>query len=197
MPKIRIFLWQLCHNALPKWDNLLHRGIYVDPVCPVCLSENEDIDHLFAGCHMVKKTWDLAVSHNWLSSHPFPQSLSSVREGLHNFYTAWDNYLMRVAILLWSTGKSHNAMVFVNDVPKPMGSLMRAKRNWIEWKLRTSVFHPHSIHIPPTTPTHKATQLIGWKSPPGGYIKINFDGTHSSSGAAAGFIIRDWAGRFI
>ena len=30
-----------------------------------------------------------------------------------------------------------------------------------------------------------------------GYIKLNFDGTHSSSGAAAGFVIRDWVGRFL
>jgi len=39
--------------------------------------------------------------------------------------------------------------------------------------------------------------LIGWRFPPGGYIKINFDDTHSSFGTAAGFVIRDWSGRFI
>ena len=29
------------------------------------------------------------------------------------------------------------------------------------------------------------------------YIKLNFDGTHSSSGAAAGFVLRNWVGRFL
>ena len=112
MPNIRIFLWQLCHNTLPTRANLLRKGIYVDPVCPACLSEIEDIDHLFVGCHMVKKTWDLTVSHNWLTSQPFPQSLPSVWEGLHNLYTARNSYLTRVAILSWSIWKSRNSMVF-------------------------------------------------------------------------------------
>ena len=79
---------------------------------------------------MVKKTWDLAVSHNWLTSQPIPQSLPSVREGLHSLYTSRTSSLTRVAIPLWSIWKSHNAMVFDNDVPKPMGSLLRAKRSW-------------------------------------------------------------------
>ena len=167
MPKIRIFLWQLCHNALPTRANLLCKGLYIDPVCPACLSEIEDIDHLFVGCHMVKKTWDLAVSQQWLLSQPFPLSFPSVREGIHNLYNARDNFLPRVAILLWSIWKSRNAMVFDNEVPKPMGSLLRAKRIWAEWKLRTTVFHPHSIQLP-SNPVPKATQLIGWRSPPGG-----------------------------
>ena len=119
-----------------------------------------------------------------------------MREGIHNLYNARDNFLPRVAILLWSIWKSRNGMVFDNEVPKPMGSLLRAKRIWAEWKLRTTVFHPHSIHLPPT-PAPKATHLIGWRSPPGGYIKLNFDGTHSSSGAAAGFVLRNWVGRLL
>ena len=27
MPKIRVFLWQLCYNVLPSRGNLLHRGL--------------------------------------------------------------------------------------------------------------------------------------------------------------------------
>ena len=91
----------------------------------------------------------------------FPPTLPSVREGLHNLYITRDNSLPRVAILLWSIWKSRNAMVFDNDVPKPMGSLVRAKRIWAEWKLSTSVFHPYSIHLPITSPIPKATHLIG------------------------------------
>ena len=197
MPKIRIFLWQLCHNALPTRAALLHKGIYIDPMCPACSLDVEDIDHLFVGCHMVKKTWDLAVSTKWLSSHPLSHFLPSVREGLHGLYSARDKDLTKVAILLWSLWKSRNALVFENEIPKPMGSLVRAKRIWTEWSLRTSVFNPIYPHLCPSPSTPKATKLIRWQSPPGGYIKINFDGTHSSSGAAAGFIIRDWRGRFI
>ena len=144
MPKIRLFLWQLCHNVLPTRATLLQRGIYIDPVCPGCHSEIEDIDHLFMGCHMVKKTWDLAVSHQWISSQSLSLLGSSVKEGLHNLHQAHDQSVTRIAMLLWSIWKSRNAMIFDNDAPKPMGSLIRAKRNWAEWQLRMSVLSPHS-----------------------------------------------------
>jgi len=45
--------------------------------------------------------------------------------------------------------------------------------------------YPHSIHH------------IGWKLPQGGFIKLNFDGTKSATGAAAGFVLRSWQGAFI
>jgi len=132
MPKIRIFLWQLCHKALPTKATLLQRGLHIDPVCPGCHSEIEDTDHLFIGCHMVKKIWDLAVSHNWISSQSLSLLESSVTEGLHNLHQARDQSISRIALLLWSVWKSRNAMIFANDVPQPMGSLIRAKRSWAE-----------------------------------------------------------------
>jgi len=188
MPKSKIFLQQFCHNALPSRANLLRKGIQVDPICPACLAEIEDIDHLFVGCPMVKKTWDLAVSHNWLLSFPFPHLPTSIREGLHDLYTKRSISLTRVVILLWSIWKICNTMIFNHDIPKPMDSLVRAKHNWAEWRLRTSGSHLCSLHPPSTPPFHKPTQLIGWRSPLGGYIKLNFDDTHSSCGVATGLL---------
>jgi len=46
--------------------NLLRKGIHVDPICSAFLTEIGNIDHLFVGCPMVKKIWDLPISHNWL-----------------------------------------------------------------------------------------------------------------------------------
>lgn len=99
-------------------------------------------------------------------------------------YTTRSISLTRVVILLCSIWKSRNAMIFNHDVPKPIGSLVREKCNWAEWRLRTSSSHP-----PSTTPFHKPTQLIGWQSPPGAYIKLNFDGTLSSFGVVARFVL--------
>ena len=82
-----------------------------------------------------------------------------------------------------------------------MGTLLRAKRDWVEWKLRntSSSFSysapsnsPQIIHHRPQ-PLH----IIGWKLPQGGFIKLNFDGTKSAAGAAAGFVLRNWQGGFI
>ena len=82
-----------------------------------------------------------------------------------------------------------------------MGTLLRAKRSWAEWKIRTSssaLSSPFSSSFPPHThQSPKVQRLIGWKLPHGGFIKINFNGTKSRAGAAAGFVLRCRRGGFI
>ena len=57
---------------------------------------------------------------------------------------------------------------------------------------------PSSLHSYTINSTHSQGHPIDWVAiSTKGYIKLNFDGTHSSSGAAAGFVLRDWVGRFI
>jgi len=36
MPKIKIFLWQVCHNALLVRGILFRRGCHIEPQCPLC-----------------------------------------------------------------------------------------------------------------------------------------------------------------
>jgi len=129
MPKIKIFLWQLCHNALPSRGNLLRRGIQIDPVCEACALDIEDVDHLFMDCPLARKVWDLAVSHHWLLSHPFPQAGISIREALHLLALNQSPCLTRVVLLLWSIWKSRNALIFRSEATPPMGTLLRVKRN--------------------------------------------------------------------
>ena len=76
---------------------------------------------------MVKKIWDLAISHNLLPFFPDPQLPTSVQDRLHDLYTAQSTSLTRIVILLWSIWKSLNAMVCNHEVSKPMGSQIRAK----------------------------------------------------------------------
>ena len=61
--KIQIFLWQVYHHALPSRSTLLQRGLTIDPICPACLSQIEDTQHLFANYPFAarfgigKETW--------------------------------------------------------------------------------------------------------------------------------------------
>jgi len=53
-------------------------------------------------------------------------------------------------------------------------------------------------HSPPIIRHHPLhLHHIGWKLPQGGFIKLNFDGTKSAAGAAAGFVLRNWKGGFL
>jgi len=100
MPKIKIFLWQLCHNALPSRGTLLRRGLQIDPLCSTCFADIEDLDHIFRHCPMAHKVWDMAVAHQWLPNIPFHHPGSSLREELH--LLAHNQYprLSRVVLLL-------------------------------------------------------------------------------------------------
>jgi len=201
MPKIKIFMWQLCHNALPLRVTLLRRGMQIDPVCANCALDLEDLDHLFLTCPIARQVWELGVSHRWLPSHPFPQAGLSLREGLQLLALNQFPYLTRVVLLLWSIWKSRNALIFRGEVIPSMGTLLRAKRTWAEWNIRTS-----TSGSGPSVPSHsssisqqrqKVQRLIRWETPHGGFIKINFDGSKTEAGAAAGFVIRCWRGSFI
>ena len=138
MPKVKIFLWQLCHKALPSKGTLLRRGVQLDPLCPACNSEIEYTDHIFLHCPMTQKVWELAVTHQWIPTLPFAHAVSSLHEELHGLSLNRHPRLSRIVILLWSIWKSRNALIFRNDIPTPMGTLLRAKRNWAEWTLRKS-----------------------------------------------------------
>ncbi|KAK5845334.1 hypothetical protein PVK06_001506 [Gossypium arboreum] len=48
--KIRIFMWRITNNYLPTLYNLKARQLAVNPLCPVCRSEEESVDHLFREC---------------------------------------------------------------------------------------------------------------------------------------------------
>ena len=66
MPKIKVFIWWICHKALLVRDTLLRRGLVINPSWPLCLGDIEYIEYLFKDCQMVYKIWDLATTHNWL-----------------------------------------------------------------------------------------------------------------------------------
>ena len=54
-PKIRIFTWKVCVNALPTMLNLRRRRVNKDGMCSVCGLEAESILHAFFKCGVVKE----------------------------------------------------------------------------------------------------------------------------------------------
>lgn len=57
LPKVRLFLWNACQNALPTVDNLYQRRIVPDPLCPICQKEAETIEHTLLLCPWTAQIW--------------------------------------------------------------------------------------------------------------------------------------------
>lgn len=51
----RNFLWCVVKDILPTRENLLRKGISLDPVCPFCSSDVESVQHLFMDCIFAKQ----------------------------------------------------------------------------------------------------------------------------------------------
>ena len=56
-PKIIIFTWKACENALPTMLNLRKRGVATDGICPICGNEAESICHALFRCNFAKEVW--------------------------------------------------------------------------------------------------------------------------------------------
>ena len=77
MPKIKVFLWQVCHKAIPAKGLLLAMGLHINPSYSLCLDDIESIDHLFKERCMTKKVWDYAEEHGWIPSGMSPDNYTS------------------------------------------------------------------------------------------------------------------------
>nr|XP_008351105.2 uncharacterized protein LOC103414509 [Malus domestica] len=56
-PKIRHFLWNSLHNILATNANLYRRRSTTSPTCPICLCDDESVEHLFLLCPWVQAVW--------------------------------------------------------------------------------------------------------------------------------------------
>ena len=56
-PKVRIFAWRMCLNALPTFVNLQSKGVDICDICLACGKELETISHAFVKCEVAKRVW--------------------------------------------------------------------------------------------------------------------------------------------
>lgn len=57
LPKLKVFLWKLHHNAMAVKGNLENRGINVSPKCDYCGKDWKDVQHLFRFCRLARPAW--------------------------------------------------------------------------------------------------------------------------------------------
>lgn len=56
-PKIRCFMWKTVHNALATMAALYHRKSASSPLCHLCNTQEEMIEHLLVLCLWVETIW--------------------------------------------------------------------------------------------------------------------------------------------
>ena len=199
--KIKIFLWQMCHNALPVRTTLATRGCQVDPQCPLCMTDSETIGHLLRTCPMTTLVWNDARQHQWLSCLPPTTHTQEWLAEFLNFPQVYNKQMLqRITFLLWCIWKARNATVFKNEVFHQLRCLIQAKKLSAEWRIRSCMSvddHFSGSFSTPNTPFKNHFKIIRWHPPIPGRTKLNFDGSLQGALAAGGFILRDWRGALL
>jgi hypothetical protein len=108
IPRHKMMLWRIMHEAIPVKSALNNRGIQCQTLCPRCFQQEETIDHIFMKCHHATRIWfgsKLGVNFNNCSL--------SFREWLnHAINTLNDEDLSYVAALIYGIWLARNQEVF-------------------------------------------------------------------------------------
>lgn len=113
LPRLRVFLWRLLHNALPLGHILASRGIRIDSMCATCGCAEEDSVHFMFLCDFARSCW--FSSSIPLRSHvmiePLTQTLSILGQELSE--EQWTDF----ASIAWAIWRCRNEKVYEGKQP--------------------------------------------------------------------------------
>ncbi|GJU47294.1 RNA-directed DNA polymerase, eukaryota, reverse transcriptase zinc-binding domain protein [Tanacetum coccineum] len=126
LPKIRMYWWKACLNALATYENLSRRGCYCLLICPICYTEIETVEHVLFKCSWTKVVWfgsSLGLRLDNISGpivSRIQQLLDMVPSNSERikFHTSLAN-------IAWQIWKSRNAYVFSDVRPCPSSTISR------------------------------------------------------------------------
>jgi hypothetical protein len=108
VPRHKMLLWRIMHEAIPVKSALNNRGIQCQTLCPRCFQKEETLDHIFMKCHYATRIWfgsKLGVNFN--------NCTLSFREWLiHTFNTLTEEDLSYTAALIYGIWLARNQEVF-------------------------------------------------------------------------------------
>ncbi|XP_021684459.2 uncharacterized protein LOC110667803 [Hevea brasiliensis] len=194
-PKVKNFIWKSMHNAISVRMNLRRHGMRTNPMCLVCNTEEETLEHTLFWCDHARATWFLRPCSYKLN----PIGFSSIREWWTKLFQEVlighlsPELLKYAAITCWQIWKDRNNMVFNSIVPNPLSTLKRIlldiQELEMEGKLSTSCG---------AGPSQNSTPM-NWSNPERGVIKFNCDVAWSISSplSSVAVIARNFSGRVV
>ncbi|XVF12326.1 hypothetical protein REPUB_Repub08aG0106800 [Reevesia pubescens] len=188
-PRVKHFLWLVCHNRLLTKEACFTRHIVNSSLCPRCHGAAEDLLHLLRDCSFSKRIWS-----RWFHGVHLDHfcSLSLKDWILYNLRRSnvlvegnisWPTCFGFVCWLIWSY---RNKRVFVDNYvwPSNMHQLVIfAIRDYDRFK--GAKRNATSLQL----------NFISWDPPPTGCAKLNVDGARSINGElSVGGLCRDAQG---
>jgi len=190
-PKIKLFLWRILSVALPVADQILIRGMNVNPCCQICGQEGESINHVLFTCSVARQVWEL-------SGVPTPEfgfQNSSIFANIQFLFEL--SFLARVPVqvkrswpwVLWRLWKNRNLLLFEGISFCPLSSIVKIGDDVQEWFLAQSL-----IRLVDLEENNRADPCRPrWDPPPIGWVKCNVGAVWSGKKKLCGgsWVVRD------
>ncbi|KAL5794878.1 hypothetical protein ACOSP7_003472 [Xanthoceras sorbifolium] len=188
-PKIKIFIWRVCNNAIPSLCNLCSRKIVVDPCCSRCGDAPESSAHALFWCSSVRPIWESTVFWDVLN---LQRHISCFDLILWVFVRAKRAEFEEFCMILWGVWSDRNA-VFHSKSPRVSADLVA----WSLSLLREFQGTQKVFGSPSQPPRQPCSAL--WSPPPAGSLKLNTDAAVKSgfSVMGSGAVVRDSQGKVV
>ncbi|GLU14963.1 hypothetical protein SLE2022_314970 [Rubroshorea leprosula] len=194
-PKVQLFIWRTCHNALSSQVNLYRRGVVESPLCSSCQAKDENIPHLLFSCPHAKASWFISN----LGFIPDESSLSDFGDWwallCSNFKNDERLILERVATLCWQIWCARNKRIFEQSQESPTQTVYKASVLLQEF---LSAKEHDRLQIPSLAGLRLSSD-IKWQKPSVGWYKFNCDTAFDphSHRAATAVVCRNELGQLI
>ncbi|KAL0911907.1 hypothetical protein M5K25_017843 [Dendrobium thyrsiflorum] len=188
-PRVELFVWRVCLNAIPTNDYLFRRGLVDSNLCPRGCLEVENIDHCTATCPKLVQV--IRLLNTWGFSVPVFISFTNCCRKL-KLISVRNSFLAKMYLVLifhsWLSrnivkhgGGVDSHVVIASKVVSFMATLHVDKVIWGNW----------GTNQPPRLSNF-------WHPPPPKWLKINIDESlRRSYTAGVGGVVRDYKGRFL
>ncbi|KAK0606918.1 hypothetical protein LWI29_006286 [Acer saccharum] len=163
-PKIKMFIWRVCSNALPNLYNLWIRKVVDDPVCFRCRNHAETVSHALFWCPASRKVWRCSAFSNIISAFKKFSGFDTLI-GLFCWLDKADFSL--VCVISWSIWNDRNEALHGGFVKPAEHIVSNAGDLLLEYQNTGKALH---INPKDAVTAHKT-----WLAPPPGLLKLNTD----------------------
>lgn len=189
-PKVLMFMWKVVKNWVACKANLFKRKCASTPLCPICESAPESIEHMLFHCPWSRAVWFGSGKIYWVNQF----EIAAADRWMENLIcgdlakeTSKED-LGAIFQLCWSIWKARNNFVFNGKYPIP--------EEVIDQGAKANTDYLNAVLCRVRKVSNGTVQMGRWTLPPPSVFKVNCDGAlkSSSSLAAFGVIVRDFGG---
>ncbi|GJU10897.1 monodehydroascorbate reductase [Tanacetum coccineum] len=113
LPRVKFFWWKACSNALETHENLSRRGCNCSPICTICCTSVETVEHMLFECPWTKLVcFGSPLGLRFDATHG--SIISRVQALLELVYSKSERMKLHTSLanIVWQIWKSRNGKIF-------------------------------------------------------------------------------------